>query len=578
MNASHWTNNFQIIDATYPGIAQAIRNVEPVAPDERDDWAEHADRELKANGTDDGDLFIVFRFTVGPLAKRLFDQSNLWEASDLRGRRLLLIDDNPQRFRWGMERDDWTTLLDSERCLFHLCDPAFHQLNRLIGKYRHLTQVKYVLLNADPGSPQQSLSIIRERFDITRDDTKHRIEATVRELQRVAAPPFPKTVRFFVPGHNMLQDACVESMREMGYGAERLQWQKPLYRFIRSYAWLNPVREEKIDTAFFLNATPKSFNQNDLFERLPLKAVSWFVDNPRRYVKSPDDFRGCGAVGVFDSTYIPYVKQLTSAPVVEARTGRSVNHALAEADDAFQKIDVAFVGELGARGFSPYEKAFGVSHPQRLQQVNDLLRQYDVSALTDWTPLVEPLFAQFGEAYFGSWVEFLENKATAVRRRFFLEAARPYGLTIFGDDDWAMPEYAGKLTEYFAGRRIDYHTELPRLYASAKININIFHAQCLNGLNPRVYDVLACGGVLLTQYNPGIEDEFTIGRDLDVFHTRDELVEKIEYYLDRPNERAAMARSGQVHALAKCGYSVRIQTLLNALSYVPGDSYGYLCR
>ena len=44
------------------------------------------------------------------------------------------------------------------------------------------------------------------------------------------------------------------------------------------------------------------------------------------------------------------------------------------------KIDVAFVGELGARGFSPYEKAFGVSHPQRLQQVNDLLRQYDVSA------------------------------------------------------------------------------------------------------------------------------------------------------------------------------------------------------
>jgi len=476
-----------------------------------------------------------------------------------------------------MENNDWTLMLESDRCLFHLCDPEFHQLNRLIGKYRHLTQVNYALLNADPGSPAQSLSIIRERFDITRDDTKERIDGAVRELQGVAAPPFPKTVRFFVPGHNMLQDACVRSMKAMGYGVERLQWQNPLYRFIRSYAWLNPVLEEKIDTAVFLNATPKSFNQNGLFERLPLKALSWFVDNPRRYVKSADDFRGCDAVGVFDATYIPYVKERTGAPVVEARTGHSVNHALAKVDEAFQAIDVAFVGELGARGFSPYERAFAVTQPERLQQVNELLRQHDVSQLTDWNPLAEALFAQFGEPYFGTWVEFLENKATAVRRRYFLEAARPYGLTIFGDEDWAMPEFAGTLVDYFAGRRIDYHTELPRLYASAKININIFHAQCLKGLNPRVYDVLACGGFLLTQYNPGIENEFEIGRDLDVFHTREDLKEKIEYYLDRPEERAAIAHCGQVHSLAKCGYSVRIQTLLNALSFVSGDLDGYLC-
>ncbi len=574
---THWQENGSIIESMYPGIAQAIRDVEPVAASETQDWTAHANRELDAHWSEDIDLFIVYRFTIGPLAKQLFDKINLCEAGDLRGRRMLLMDDDPQRFRWGLEHQDWTTLLNSDRCLFHLPDPGFHQLNRLIGKYRHMTQVNYALLNADPDAPEQSLAIIRERFEITKHDTKQRIDAAVNQLKQIKAPPFPKTVRFFVPGHNMLQDACVKSMKAMGYGVERLQWQKPLYRFIRPYAWLNPVLQDEIDTAFFLNATPKTFCQHDLFNDLPLKAASWFVDNPRRYVNSPDDFCGCDAVGVFDSTYIPYVKALTDAPVVEARTAHSIDYTLAAVDGEFSKIKVAFVGELGANGFLPYEKAFALTQPERLKQVNELLRQHDVSDLTDWTPLAEQLFNEHGEAYFGSWVECLENKATAVRRRYFLEAARPFGLTIFGADDWAMPEFAGALTNDYAGRRIDYHTELPRLYASAKINLNLFHTQCMNGLNPRVYDVLACGGFLLTQYNPGVEDEFAIGRDLDVFHTRDEMVEKIAYYLDRPDERAQIAQSGQVCALAKYGYRVRIQALLNALRSVAGESYGYIC-
>ncbi|MBZ0258364.1 DUF3880 domain-containing protein, partial [bacterium] len=379
MSEPFWPANYQIVDSVYPGISQAIRDVEGAASFDADATFAHAQQEIETHWADDVDLFIVFRFSIGPLAKQLFDQVNLREAGDLRGRRILLMDDCPQRFRWGMEHDDWAVLLESERCLFHLCDPEFHQLNRLIGMYRHLTQVKYALLCADPSAPEKSLSIIRERFEITREDTRKRIEDTVSKMRLVEPTPFPKTVRFFVPGHNMLQDACVQSMRAMGYGAQRLQWQKPLYRFIRSYAWLNPAREERIDTALFLNATPQTFNQNDLFQRLPIKAVSWFVDNPRRYVNSPNDFNGCDAVGVFDSAYISYLKKMTDAPIVEARTGYSVDPALAKPDEDFQAIEVAFVGELGSRGFAPYEKTFAATQPERLKHMNDLLAQLDAS-------------------------------------------------------------------------------------------------------------------------------------------------------------------------------------------------------
>ena len=61
--------------------------------------------------------------------------------------------------------------------------------------------------------------------------------------------------------------------------------------------------------------------------------------------------------------------------------------------------------------------------------------------------------------------------------------------------------------------------------------------QCVQAPNPRVYDVLACGGFLLTDYNPGLEDEFEIGHDLVVFRNRQELKDQVHYFLSHPEER-----------------------------------------
>lgn len=61
----------------------------------------------------------------------------------------------------------------------------------------------------------------------------------------------------------------------------------------------------------------------------------------------------------------------------------------------------------------------------------------------------------------------------------------------------------------------------------------------------RVYRVLACGGFYLCKKTAGIEHDFTPGVHLDTFETEEEMIEKIVYYLNHPEEREKIAKAGQ---------------------------------
>ena len=74
------------------------------------------------------------------------------------------------------------------------------------------------------------------------------------------------------------------------------------------------------------------------------------------------------------------------------------------------------------------------------------------------------------------------------------------------------------------------------VYADSQITLNI----ALNGdLNLRVFEALAAGGFLLTDRlteSSGLRALFTPGEDLEVWSGKEDLVEKIRYYLANPAE------------------------------------------
>jgi len=143
-------------------------------------------------------------------------------------------------------------------------------------------------------------------------------------------------------------------------------------------------------------------------------------------------------------------------------------------------------------------------------------------------------------------VIFVGNKTPcSLQRKGYFESIVKdnYKLAIVG---WGFDRLGGVIN--YGGEFIaDY-------YKSSKIGLNIISGEDLNynlQFSVRVYQVMGCGCFLLTEYIPGIEELFILKKHLDVFHTKEEMLEKIKYYLEHEEERNKIAAQGQKEVFDK---------------------------
>lgn len=105
------------------------------------------------------------------------------------------------------------------------------------------------------------------------------------------------------------------------------------------------------------------------------------------------------------------------------------------------------------------------------------------------------------------------------------------------------------------------HAGALSVYRRSRINLN-FTGTARSPLAPgdsimdrvrqvkgRCSKIALCGSFVLSEYAPGIERQFDVGREIDVFHDADELVEKVRYYLVHEEERETMAERAHRRAI-----------------------------
>ena len=108
-------------------------------------------------------------------------------------------------------------------------------------------------------------------------------------------------------------------------------------------------------------------------------------------------------------------------------------------------------------------------------------------------------------------------------------------------------------------------TEMPFVFANSKINLNITMRPIQTGLSLRVYDVMGCGGFLMTNFQSELTEYFTIGQDLEAYGSLDELVDKCAYYLSHEKERLIIARNGYEKVKQFHTYDQRISTMVREI-------------
>lgn len=109
-------------------------------------------------------------------------------------------------------------------------------------------------------------------------------------------------------------------------------------------------------------------------------------------------------------------------------------------------------------------------------------------------------------------------------------------------------------------------TEMPKVFHASRINLNMTMRPIETGLSLRVWDVLGCGGFLLTNYQAEIPEYFEIGRDLETYSSMEELEEKIRYYLSHDDERIEIAVNGYEKTAGHHTYELRIAEMIRILS------------
>ncbi len=136
--------------------------------------------------------------------------------------------------------------------------------------------------------------------------------------------------------------------------------------------------------------------------------------------------------------------------------------------------------------------------------------------------------------------------AVRERERTLSELAKRFKVDLYTKSDVSALKTGSENSAagLFAHPGVDTLNEMPKIFNLTRINLNMTMRPIETGLPLRCFDILGCGGFLMTNYQSEIEDMFVTGQDLEVYSSLDELIDKCTYYLSHEEERAAIARNG----------------------------------
>lgn len=112
------------------------------------------------------------------------------------------------------------------------------------------------------------------------------------------------------------------------------------------------------------------------------------------------------------------------------------------------------------------------------------------------------------------------------------------------------------------GGPIDSEQKAACIYAASKINLNISLKGIEGGTPQRVLDILGVGGFVLTNYCEETAELFQEDKEIVMFRTPEELLEKVDYYLKHDEEREAIARAGHEKVMNCYTYEKKIKELM----------------
>jgi len=170
-------------------------------------------------------------------------------------------------------------------------------------------------------------------------------------------------------------------------------------------------------------------------------------------------------------------------------------------------------------------------------------------------------FADAQRALGRDMVPLVAEMAGADKRLTYIAQTGQVEGTVWGDPGWRFVEQFGVRYKGPAGHR----KELNKVYSGATVNLDVGRIYQSDIVTMRVFDVMACGGFVLAEHCPALEQLFDAGVHLDWYRDLPEMLDRLAWWLERPDEAAAVGRRAAEVIRADHTIGGRVAHMLGAM-------------
>lgn len=112
---------------------------------------------------------------------------------------------------------------------------------------------------------------------------------------------------------------------------------------------------------------------------------------------------------------------------------------------------------------------------------------------------------------------------------------------------------------------VKYITEMPAVFKYSKLNLCPTIRSILSGIPLRAIDICGAGGLLFSNYQAELAEQFMDGRDCVIYSSLDEAIDKAIYYLKNGDERKKLAIRGHEIVKNEFTYEKRLSEIFEVV-------------
>lgn len=333
--------------------------------------------------------------------------------------------------------------------------------------------------------------------------------------------------------------------------------------------------EHPVDFVFSINFFPFLSEVCQIFK---LPYLCWTVDSPVMELFATSITHPCNRIFVFDRTQYDEISPLNPEHVFHLPLAVNVKqkqNQIQSVSDAVHKkftSEVSFVGSLYTEK-CPYDKlhnppAYLLGYLNGLMEaqlriyggfiIEDLLTDEMVETFKEHLPgfFTYPYDSYLTDKKTAAQL-YIGNKISAMERlRVMALLSERFSVDLYtASDTSSLPHIHNR----GLAKTLE---EMPVIFYNSRINLNITSKSIRSGLPLRIFDIMGCGGFVLTNFQPELPEFFTPGEDLVFYENLEDLACKTDYFLHHEKERREIAENGLATVKKFHTYPIRLQQML----------------